>query len=351
MVPPIPSQWLKETIVAANLIARAKNQIRPSVQELEGRYTPASLYAVGADAGGGPRVTVYNPNGSVKFDFFAYPTTFTGGVRVATGDVTGDGVEDIITAPGAGAGTGGLIKVFDGQTGALSFSFYPFGSTFTGGMSVAASDVNADGHSDIAVSGVPNGSISQETVYNAVGLGTLGSGPTQTGAQPTSMVPIALADVNGDGKADLITGSFNAQLYTTAVQVLNLQNSNILFAASAPPGAAAAPVFVAGGDLTGDGKAETIYTVRSGSGGATQIFVRNQAAGTTAQIANPYGGFTGAIRVATEDLNGDGRKDIVMGVGPGGGPRVVGVDYLNGTQYASFFAFNNPSDYDGIFVG
>ncbi len=60
----------------------------------------AAPLVVGADAGGAPHVKVFNPNGSLRFSFFAYPASFTGGVRVATGDVTGDGVDDIITAPG-----------------------------------------------------------------------------------------------------------------------------------------------------------------------------------------------------------------------------------------------------------
>ena len=51
------------------------------------------------------------------FNFYAYAPNFTGGVRVAVGDVNGDGTPDIITAPGAGGGP--HIKVFDGKTGAL----------------------------------------------------------------------------------------------------------------------------------------------------------------------------------------------------------------------------------------
>src|SRR5262249_41954585 len=66
--------------------------------------THTDLLAVGADAGGGPQVKVYNADGSVRFSFFAYDASFTGGVRVATGDVTGDGVDDIITGAGPSGG-------------------------------------------------------------------------------------------------------------------------------------------------------------------------------------------------------------------------------------------------------
>src|SRR5262249_24941532 len=49
------------------------------------------LFAVGADPGAAPLVRVYNADGSLRFDLLAYGPGFAGGVRVATGDVTGDG--------------------------------------------------------------------------------------------------------------------------------------------------------------------------------------------------------------------------------------------------------------------
>ena len=58
-----------------------------------------TVYAVGMDFGGS-QVRVFNGDGSERFHFNAYGN-FTGGVRVAVGDVTGDGVPDLITAAGA----------------------------------------------------------------------------------------------------------------------------------------------------------------------------------------------------------------------------------------------------------
>ena len=69
----------------------------------------------GADAGGGPHVRVFDgATGVERFGFFATDTAFTGGVRVAAGDVTGDGIADVLTALGPG---GNQVDVFDGVTG------------------------------------------------------------------------------------------------------------------------------------------------------------------------------------------------------------------------------------------
>jgi hypothetical protein len=98
----------------------------------------AAEIVTGAGAGGGPHVRVVDLAGGLAevASFYAYDPTFTGGVFVAVGDVTGDGVADLIT--GAGAGGGPHVRVFDGVTGAEAATFFAYDPAFTAGVFVGA---------------------------------------------------------------------------------------------------------------------------------------------------------------------------------------------------------------------
>src|SRR5262249_25464390 len=109
---------------------------------------PSRLLVTGADAGQPAVVRVFDYNtGSERFRIDAYPG-FMGGVRVATGDVNGDGFEDVITAAGPCAGPPGTV--FAGRSGMLVASFRAYSRGYLGGVSVAAGDVDGDGRAEIA---------------------------------------------------------------------------------------------------------------------------------------------------------------------------------------------------------
>jgi hypothetical protein len=104
-----------------------------------------------AGPGGGPHIRVFDgKSGQIAWEFMAYAESFSGGVTVAVGDVTGDGQADIVT--GAGPGGGPHIKVFDGATKSELYGFYAFDPSFTGGTRIAVGDINGDKQAEIAVS-------------------------------------------------------------------------------------------------------------------------------------------------------------------------------------------------------
>jgi hypothetical protein len=119
---------------------------------------------VGADLSGGPRVQGINgKTGVVQFDFFAIiDSKFRGGVSVAVGDMNADGRADLLV--GAGFTGGPRVAGYDGsKIGAnggptLFNDFFAFESSFRGGVSVAVGDVNGDGFADPIVTPGPGGS-------------------------------------------------------------------------------------------------------------------------------------------------------------------------------------------------
>ena len=110
---------------------------------LEDRVTPTGTpaWAAGAAPGAEARVWVYDSDRQPVRDFLAYEATFTGGVRTSLADLNGDGVPDVVTAPGPGGGP--RVRAFDGTTGAELANFYAYDPGFTGGVWVAAGPVSA----------------------------------------------------------------------------------------------------------------------------------------------------------------------------------------------------------------
>jgi len=270
-----------------------------------------------------------------------YTSSFSGGVRVAVGDVNGDGAPDIITGSGPGAAQ---VKAFSGRDQSLLRSFLPY-SGFSGGVFVAAGDVNGDGRDDIIT-----GSDATGAPHVKVFDGNTGVELASFFAYPvgfTGGVRVAAGDVNGDGRADIITGvgagsGPHVKVFdgATGGQIRSFFAFDVAFAGG---------VFVASGDINSDGLADII--VGAGPGGGPQVKVFS--GDTTAELLSffPYpAGFAGGVRVAAGDLNGDGRAELLTAPGPGALPEVRVFDGITTNQTVSFLAYPAAVT-NGIFVG
>ena len=71
-----------------------------------------------------------------------------------------------------------------------------------------------------------------------------------------------------------------------------------------------------------------------------QVFDQRQNPLQNLDGITPYPGFTGAVRVATGDVNGDGTPDIITAAGPGGGPHIKVFDGVTGATIRSFMAYD-----------
>jgi hypothetical protein len=275
--------------------------------------TGPSILVTGPDAGSQPLVKAFDPTtDALKFTIMAYDSSFTGGVRVAVGDINGDGTPDIITAPGAGGGS--LIKVFSGIDGSLLQSFNAYAPGQTDGAFVAAGDVNGDGHVDI-ITGTDMGAVPLVEVFSGVDDSVITSfNPDPQG--PAVGVRVAAGDVSGNGYADIITGAGMGQ--TPVVTVTDGLTGQQVERFLAFDESFMGGVYIAAGDLNNDGHADIIVGQGQGENPIVRTFN-----GATLETMGDFlaydASFGGGVRVAVEDVNADGQLDIVTGQGPGGG--------------------------------
>ena len=320
-------------------------------------------FATAADAGGGPLVTVNYSNGHTS-SFFAYDQNFTGGVRIAMGDINGDGFSDLVTATGIGGGP--HIKIWDLRTGTPMqvASFFAFESNFTGGLYIACGNLNGDVnpttglvYDDIIVGAGPGGgpritafagaqafAINQSTVM----VNFFAYAPQFTGG-----VTVAAADRTGDGIDEIVTGAgFGGgpnvtvfQLQQTApgqfnqIAIQNFFAFDTLFTGG---------IYVAGGSFT-NSTYDDIF-VGTGPGTKATVAVAFGAPSGGIHYLNPFGNFTGGVRVgiSSSTLAGTTPNYLMAAAGPGGGPQVN----LYNTSFAlvdSLFVLN-PNVTLGVFA-
>ena len=336
-----------------------------AVSDAAGNQTAASLgltrssedprYAVSV----GSVVRSYDAANGLRGQATPFGEAYTGTIRVASADFNRDGIPDVVA--GTGPGGASSVVVLDGKTFQPLFQIAPFEESFAGGVFVAVGDLTGDGVADLVVTPDEGGGprvrvFDGQTFAQVVDFFGIADSNFRGGARA------AVGDVSGDGVGDLIVAAgfgggprvavFNGTTISKGAD--NLQR--VVGDFFAYEDTLRNGVYVSAGDLDGDGIAELV--VGGGPGGGPRVTAFSGAALAAGRLTPTVDFFAGdpanrdGVRVAVKRLAADQPAELIVGGGSNSRLTVYPAAGLKQTPPAPSFDQNLlPGDTNGVFVG
>ena len=320
---------------------------QPPVKYPTGGYDPYAVAIADVNGDGNPDLLVANQEqfgtessvgvllGNGDGTYQKAVTYDAGGISayaIAVADVNADGHPDLLVADGCSSAgycsTDGVLAVLlgNGDGTFQAAQTYDTGGSDIYHSNVAVADVNGDHKLDVAIShGCGGTTCSTGSVSVLLGDGTGGFGPATSYASGGNGASwVAIADMNGDHKPDLVTVNWCSALCGTStpiegsVGVLLGKGDGTFQAAVTYPSGGNGSRSVALADVNGDGKID-VLTASCGPdacapgfpGGTAAVLLGNGNGTLQSAVAYTAGDSPDAI-LAT-DLNGDGKLDLVVG--------------------------------------
>ena len=233
--------------------------------------------------------------GSIGTGDFGQESLLGSNIDATTGDVNNDGIVDIV---GIGANSINVrLGIGDGTFSAAT------SYTASGVTALALGDINNDGTLDIV-------SVAGSNLTTWVNSGSGGYTATSTTTSSVGPIDVAIADVTGDGKNDLVASGANSGSGAVSVRV---GGGDATFGAeqiTATGGTSSRDLQL--GDLNGDGLLDVAVANSSGALGTASFLISAGGGSFSLVTTITIGGDSGS-NVALGDIDGDGRLDAVTG--------------------------------------
>jgi hypothetical protein len=251
-----------------------------------------------------------------------------GGVHVAVGDVDGDGLDEIVMGLGTGGG-GWIAIVDDGVHGYALLKWIQVGwdayNVSNGEVFPAVGDIDGDGRAEI-IAGLGTGSQGWIEIFGNASTGFQHMAwrqvawPAYNAADGTTHP--AVGDLDGDGKAEIVLGlgsGGGGWIEVIQSSAGDYSHGSWLQVNWPDYNASNGTTYPAVGDIDGDGRAEIVIGLGQGSGGWVE-FLDDKAAGYAHlkwfQLPwDAYDNANGETHPAVGNLDADSRAEIVFGLG------------------------------------
>lgn len=286
---------------------------------------------IGSGSGRKNEVRIYEADGKFIKSFRPFVDEYQDGVRVAVGDLDGDKKEDIVVAPNFGIEPRVIIY---NEKGEKKKEALAFGQEFRGGVRLAIGDLDRDGKNDLVVASGPGGG-----PHIKVLNGNLESKNMDLFAYDASMQDgVSIAVIKTSWGDQLVTGveTWSASLIRRFSFDQNggrLDKEFYAFDASSRSGIA-----VAAYDLDGDGIDEIVVSQNGGTAPEVRLFDVYGSLYKKYLLHDPT--YRGALSIASIELDADKRPELAtvsvapVAIGPINAEKYIRVDISEQKLYA-----------------